>query len=165
MDNKVAIPEIVQNAISSVDWEHWEQYGQCRSIPNEIWKIFKVHDDPSSAQAVIDVEYATGNAEAGTYYPSVIATIPILSLIVQHGGDWARCTALEILHDWIFMFSPEHKYREHIGTNERSDLKIVVRDEISKIFPEFEKIAQRGDIMDNEITFLRDLLEEFSEDR
>jgi len=168
MDDKESAQALIRDAIKAVDWGHWMQPpGNSEGrIAAELRKILDASDEASSWQSVMYTEYAFGNAEAGTYYPTVIPAIPILAMIVQKGGAWPRSAALEILSDWLFSFVPEQKYGWVVNSNLPAvDLRNLVSAEILNLQPMFEEIASLSDLSKIERIFIEDLLTGLDDDR
>lgn len=158
MSDKTAMPSAIEKAIASTDWDALATPEMRRQeIRGAFQKIIDSVDNETAGRAVIDTEYVFGNAEAGTYYPSAIQAIPILSMIINHGERFAIWAAVEILHDWLFSFNPEPKYKQiSIPDYKPTELKVAVQQRIMEIVPEIMKLRQRSDINEVEISFIKD---------
>jgi len=66
------------------------------------------------------VLYALGNNHAGTYYPVVLAAVPFLGELLQHGSNLARQTTLDILVDLTGSFEPEPGFETVVDQTGRS---------------------------------------------
>lgn len=151
----------IEDAIVAMDWKLWTQPAgnSGQRIPWELRRILSASDEDSSWNAVMGTEYAFGNAEAGTYYPAIVPAIPILGLIAQHGEEWAKLTAVEILTDWLFSFYPEPKQEKIIDSDSSEvDLQMVVDREIMKLRPTIEHLAFRSNLPDPKKVWLREIL-------
>lgn len=168
MDHSKNARSVIEKAIASQDWAQWLQPPSNPEwrIPSELKKILDTHDEDSSWQSVMHMEYAFGNSEAGTYYPAVIPAIPILALIVRDGEEWPRWTAIEILYDWLFSFFPEYEHGWVIGTNLPAvDLQRLVQAEILNLHPLFEEIGKRDDLSKGQRSYIDDFLTGLDDDR
>ncbi len=168
MEDRKSARSVIQDAIAAQDWTQWLRPPSSPEwrIPAELKNILDVHDEPSSWQSVMNTEYAFGNSESGTYYPAVVPAIPILALIVQHGEEWPRWTAIEILHDWLFSFYPEQKQGWVIDTNLPAvDLQRLVQAEILNLQSIFEEIGKRDDLSKGQRSYIDDFLTGLDDDR
>jgi hypothetical protein len=168
MDDRKSARSVIQDAIAAQDWRQWmqPQSNSSATIPAELRKILEAHDEASSWKSVMNTEYVFGNAEAETYYPAIIPAIPILAMIVQKEEGWPRWTAVEILHDWLFIFYPEQKQGWVVNTNlPADDLQRLVQAEILNLHPVFEEIGKRDDLSEGQRGYIDDFLSGLDDDR
>jgi hypothetical protein len=160
-DNRPALPAVMEDAISAVNWGLWIQpsNNSPHTVPGELREILSASDEESSWEAVIRIERACGNSGPGTYYPVVLPAIPILAMIAQNGKEWQSWAAAEILTDWLFSFHPDFKYREIRDPNGYLiDLENAVDTEILKLRPIFEDMIHRTDLSPSKKDWIREVL-------
>jgi hypothetical protein len=90
----------------------WSQYGQPewnepRSVAAALANVAAATDGASCTAAYDSVLYALGNNHAGTYYPVVLAALPVFESFLNSQAHWPQRCALCILDDLFASFHPE----------------------------------------------------------
>jgi hypothetical protein len=98
--------------LRQIDSSAWGQYAQPewndpRSVAAALAHAATAVDAASCASAYDRVLYALGNNHAGTYYPVVLAALPVFESLLNSQSLWAQRCALCILDDLFASFCPE----------------------------------------------------------
>ena len=128
------------------------------SVSVALEKVIQAHDKQSSSSAYNMLLYAVGNNHAGTYFPVVLAVIPVLETILCDGKPWSQHTVLEALIDLYSSFQPDPAY----ATFHEVSLSAALRDRISALKPHLVSLATGNPITDKSAQDLLNCLDEQS---
>ncbi len=95
--------------IESIPWGEYAQpeWNKPRSVAIALASAAVAFDASTCSKAYDRVLYALGNNHAGTYYPVLIAALPVLESLVRGQAPWPQRCALCILDDLYASFQPE----------------------------------------------------------
>ncbi len=101
------------------------------SVSAALGDVTQAHDKKSSSSAYNRLLYALGNNHAGTYFPVVLAVMPVLEEILRSGKPWPQHTVLEALIDLLTSFQPDPAH----GTFQGASLSAALRERILALKP------------------------------
>ena len=114
------------------------------------------HDKSSSASAYDALLSAAGNNHAGTYTPSLMALLPLVHDVLDHGQDWPKHAALEALIDLYGSFEPAPDCLSHDGAN----LQLMVRQRIASMQTSIAAVARAPGVASHSAQELLELIRE-----
>lgn len=104
-------------AIDEADWERFP--GPKYYSPDEariaLRRLAAAGTEEEAQEAYHAVLFGVGNNHQGTFYPAVIAAIPLLVQMSVSGSPWTRWGALEVLTDLATSFEAEPGYETFDG--------------------------------------------------
>lgn len=95
--------------VDSIAWDGYAQpeWNEPRSVAIALAHAATAADAASCASAYDRVLYALGNNHSGTYYPVVLAALPVFESLLNSQSLWAQRCALCILDNLFASFHPE----------------------------------------------------------
>jgi hypothetical protein len=95
--------------IESIPWAQYAQpeWNKPQSVALALANAATAADANSCSAAYDRVLYAMGNNHAGTYYPVLLAALPVFESMLSGQAHWPQCGALCILNDLFASFHPE----------------------------------------------------------
>lgn len=149
--------------IETIEWEHFAQpeWNTSHSVATALSTVMAATDAESCASAYDNLLYALGNNHAGTYYPILLAVMPVLETIINSGQPWPQRAALSALDDLYGSFHPEPGY-EHVNLPEGDtlDLESAFRRTVHGLRDALEQISETGNPNASLATDLLSLLNE-----
>jgi hypothetical protein len=128
----------------------WRNYAQPEwntetTVAEALSSVCEVSDSTSSSAAYDKLLYAVGNNHAGTYYPVVLAIMPLLDELLCVGGPWSVRTVLEALIDLSGSFQPEPGYQvtKDLAGNPQ-ELAHMFKESVRRLRPSLEHLAAGG---------------------
>jgi hypothetical protein len=132
----------------AAQWRNYHQpeWNTETSVAEALSSVCEVGDLDSSSAAYHKLLYAVGNNHAGTYYPVVLAIMPLMDELLRVGGPWSVRTVLEALIDLSGSFQPEPGYEvtKDLAGNPR-ELAHMFKESVSKLRPSLEHLAAGGE--------------------
>jgi hypothetical protein len=100
---------VLLRQVDSIAWSRFAQpeWNDPRSVAVAFAHAAIAVDATSCKSAYDRVLYALGNNHAGTYYPVVVAALPVFESLLNSQSLWAQRCALCILDDLFASFRPE----------------------------------------------------------
>jgi hypothetical protein len=132
--------------LSDVDWESYPRpEHDPHGTVTEALQALAAADDADTDEICSKVLYALGNNHAGTYYPVVIAALPVLGKILRAGPRAARRATLAILSD-LACFIPEPEFETFVNSEgEVVSLQTAFRHGLEEILPVVGELVRSGD--------------------
>jgi hypothetical protein len=105
--------------------------------------VREANDSASSTAAYDKLLYAVGNNHRGTYYPVMLAVMPLLDELLRAGSPWSARTVLEALIDLFESFQPERRYEvtKDFARNPQ-ELAHVFEESVRRLRPSLERLAE-----------------------
>lgn len=129
--------------IESIPWSEFAQpeWNEPESVPLALSCAANACDAESCNAAYDKVLYALGNNHAGTYYPVLIAALPVIESMIRWDSLWPQRAALCLLDDLFASFAPEPGYeRANIG-GEDKDMAVAFRSGARSFRPMIQHLA------------------------
>jgi len=111
-------------------------------------------EEDSSNTAYNQFLFAVGNNHAGTYYPVVLAVIPVLGDMLRDGSLYARSWVLNVLIDLCGPFVPEFNHRHFRG----EPLQKLLIQSVAELLPIIQSLAVSDGMVAQDAKELIDLI-------
>jgi len=97
------------------------------SVDTALEALRDAHDESSADEACDRLLWALGSNHEGTFYPVVLAVLPEIGPILQHGSAWSQRAAMEALIDLGGTFVPEDGHEVHGGVSVQQAVRAFIR--------------------------------------
>lgn len=133
----------LHDKIDSINWSEFAQpeWNESGSVSLALNSAAIAYDANSCATAYTKVLYALGNNHAGTYYPVVLAALPVFESMVQADGQWVQRIALCLIDDLFASFSPEPGYEKASLNGNEIDTEFALRSGALALCPVIQRLA------------------------
>jgi hypothetical protein len=138
------------NVLSRLDATPWREFAQPEwnqpdSIAKALVKVVEAESAASCSAAYDSLLYAVGNNHAGTYYPVLLAIMPVLESILSENAHWPQRAVLSALDDLFASFQPEpsHEQFSHPQLGPQS-VAAAFQAQVHALGPAVERIAQEN---------------------
>lgn len=133
--------------IQAIEWASFAQPegNKPHTVVNSIAKVMAATDAASCSSAYDSLLCSVGNNHAGTYYPVLLATMPILQEILLDGRPWSQRAVLCLLDDLYASFHAEPGYEKiTIPGSGEQDVDAVFRQGMQSFRSTLEGIVSCG---------------------
>lgn len=129
--------------IESIQWSEFAQpeWNGPNSVVLALTSAASASDAESCTTAYNKVLYALGNNHAGTYYPVILAALPVFDSLVRLDLPWPQRGALCLLDDLFTSFSPEPGYEVANVNGEDIDVEVAFRSGARALLPMLQLLA------------------------
>ena len=132
--------------IESIPWSEYAQpeWNKPQSVALALANAATA-EDASSCSVVYDrVLYAIGNNHAGTYYPVLLAALPVFESMLSGQAYWPQRGALCILDDLFASFHPEPGFEKVSLHGVVKDVEFAFRSGVLALRPLLEGLAREA---------------------
>lgn len=136
-------PERLLQRIDMVPWSDFAQpeWSAPETVARALRDLATVSDAASGEAAYDRMLYAIGNNHAGTYYPLLLAAMPLLQSLVRSGTCAQQRVALCLLDDLYASFHPEPGFETAVIHGETVQVESAFRASVHALRPTLEEIA------------------------
>lgn len=132
--------------IESIPWGEYAQpeWNKSQSVALALAIAATATDVGSCSVAYDSVLYALGNNHAGTYYPVLLAALPVFESLLRSQSHWSQRGALCILDDLFASFQPEPGYELMSLHGALEDVEVAFRSGVRAFRPLFEALTNEA---------------------
>lgn len=132
--------------IESIPWAEYSQpeWNKPDSVSTALVNAASAADARTCSSAYDCVLYALGNNHAGTYYPVLLAALPVFESMLSDPNHWAQRGAICLLEDLFASFHPEPGFEMVSVQGVQKDVEFAFKSGVRAFRPLLEELTREA---------------------